>query len=311
MRRLSRGAFDRARRFIQEEARPLERALLAFRFEHGRCQDVLEQLTQFANEDGGFGHALEPDVRTPSSSALATALALGTLEEIDCPADDPLVRRAVGWVVSTHDAKTQVWRVVPTDANDYAHAPWWHDEDGSLARTFGDFMIIPRALLVGLLHHFGQHLPADWLDPVTESIVRRVESVGVLGEGGGSDLEYVVHLARTDLLPDHYRERLIARVRETIPQAVVRDPAKWSTYCVTPLRTVPTPDSIGADLIEAELRRNLDVLIDQQSPTGAWDPTWTFEYPPEWAFARQEWRGIITLGALTTLKAFGRIENLS
>ena len=307
MRRLSAEAFELAPWFIETKARPLERALFAFRIDGGPSDRVLEELARFTNEDGGFGHALEPDVRTPSSSALATALALRTLEDIDCPADHPLVRGAADWLVSEYNEETQVWRVVPTDANDHPHAPWWHDEDGSLARTFDSFRIIPRALVVGLLHRFGQHIPADWLAEVTESTVRCVEELGVLGEGGGSDLEYVVRLARTGALPGRYRERLVARIRQAIPRVVVRDPTNWSTYCITPLRAVPAPDSIGADLIEAELQQNLDFLIDQQSPEGTWDPTWTFEYPPEWAVARQEWRGILTLEALTTLKAFGRL----
>jgi hypothetical protein len=311
MERLSAEGFERSRRFLGTEARPLERAIFAFRFEDASPERVREELTRFANEDGGFGRALEPDVRTPSSSALATALGLKVLEEIDCPADDPLVRGAVDWLVSMYDAEAKVWRVVPADANESPHAPWWHDEHGSLAKTFDDFAIIPRALLVGLLHRFGGHLPSEWLDEVAESTVRYVETVDVLGAGGGSDLEYVIHLARTEALPDRYRERLISRVREAIPRVVVRDPAKWKAYCITPLRAAPTPDSIGADLIESELRQNLDALIDRQSPEGTWDPTWTFEYPAEWAAARTEWRGILTLETLTMLRAFGRIEDLS
>jgi hypothetical protein len=307
MRRLSRQAFARARGFIETNARPLERALLDLRFGDGGSVRVIEGLTHFANQDGGFGHALEPDVRTPSSSALATALALRALEEVDCRVDHPLVQGAADWLISTYDPEARVWRVVPIDTNDHPHAPWWHDEDGSLARTFDDFAIIPRALIVGLLHRFGQHIPADWLDEVTESTVRYVEDVDVLGGGGGSDLEYVVHLAQTGALPGRYRERLVARIRQTIPQVVVRDPVKWSTYCITPLRAVPAPDSIGADLMEAELQQNLDFLVDQQSPEGTWDPTWTYDYPPQWAVARQEWRGILTLEALTALKAFGRL----
>jgi hypothetical protein len=302
-RRLGRDGFERARRFLEREARPLERALFAFRFDGGPASDVRIELARFRNDDGGFGRALEPDVRTPSSSALATALALRTLEEIGAAAGDPLVRGAVDWSLASLRPETLVWRVVPADANDHPHAPWWHDEDGSLARTFDDFRVIPRALLVGLLHRFGPTVPAG----LTEATVRCVETLPFLGEGGGSDLEYVVHLARTDAVPAGYRERLVARVLEAIPRAVVRDPARWSSYCVTPLRAVPAPDSIGADLIAADLSRNLDFLIDRQSQDGAWDPTWTFHYAAEWACAGREWRGILALDALTKLRAFGRV----
>ncbi len=307
MKRLTGEALERAQRFLESEARPLERALFASRFAGESSDRVLDELARFANADGGFGNGLEPDVRTPSSSALATALGLRTLEEFDCRPDHPLVRGAIDWLRSTFDAEAQAWRVVPHDTNDHPHAPWWHDNDGSLARTFGDFEIVPGALIAGLLQRFGADLPADWLRAVTEATVRRVESLDVLGEGGGSDLEYVVHLARTDELPESYRNRLIVRIREAIPQVVIRDPARWSTYCITPLRAVSSPDSIGADLIADEIQQNLDVLIDQQSADGAWDPTWDYAYPAEMAAARPEWRGILTLDALATLRAFGRL----
>ena len=219
-----------------------------------------------------------------------------------------MVRRAIDWLVSTYDADAQAWRVVPPDANDHPHAPWWHEEGGSLARIFDGFRVIPRALIVGLLHRFGAHLPAARLDEVTEATVSCVEGLEVLGEGGGSDLEYVVRLARTEAVPESYRRRLIARIRAAIPEVVEQDPGNWSTYCVTPLRAVPSPDSIGADLIAPELEANLDWLIDRQCPDGAWDPTWDYPYRGGMAGARTEWRGILTLETLTTLRAFGRIE---
>ena len=250
-------------------------------------------------------------MRTPSSSALATALALRTLGKLGASADHSLVRGAVDWLLSAFDAEAQTWRVVPEDANDHPHAPWWNDEDGSLSRTFGAFLVVPRALIVGLLHRFGAHVPPAWLDALTEETISCVEELEVLGEGGGSDLEYVVHLAQTEALPEPYRERLVARIRAAIPEAVERDPAAWSTYCVTPLRAVPAPESIGADLIAADLEANLDWLVDRQCEDGAWDPTWDYPYAGDMAVALPEWRGILTLEALTVLRAFGRIEGVA
>ncbi len=309
MRRLCPTALERACRFIKAEARPLERALFAFRCSGAGAHSVYEQLAQFANDDGGFGRALEPDVRTPSSSALATALGLRILDEIETPIEDPLVRGAIDWLVSAYDTSASVWRVVPPDANDHPHAPWWHDEDGSLGQTFDGFRIIPRALIVALLHRFGGAWPIGWLEEITESLVRCVEGLDPLGEGGGSDLEYVVYLARTRRLPEDHKERLTAKLRAAIPRVVLRHPAGWSSYCITPLRAVPEPDSIGADLIASELDANLDWLIDQQQPDGGWDPTWDYTYAGEMASARTEWRGILTLDTLTALRTFGRIDD--
>ena len=310
MKQLSHEAFERARRFLVMQARPLERALFEHWFEEAAVDGVLTELAHFQNEDGGFGQALEPDCRTPSSSALATGIGLRMLRVLECPANHSMVRKAVTYLIATYDGKSQVWRAVSSDTNSFPHAPWWHDENGSLARLFDNFRIIPRALIVGSLHHFSTLVPADWLDGVTEETVRYIENVEVLGGGGGSDLEYAINLAEAKNLPPHYRARLVTRIRETIPTAIIRNPAKWDTYCITPLKIVPSPKSLGADLIQDELQMHLDYQIEHQTSEGTWDPTWSWGdfYPDVWKQARAEWRGYLTLQTLTTLKAFGRNE---
>jgi hypothetical protein len=199
---------------------------------------------------------------------------------------------------------------VSPDTNQYPHAPWWHNENESLARGFDEFRIIPRALILASLQHYSTLVPAEWLERVTEETVRYIENVKELGEGGGSDLEYAIHLAEAGNLSAHHAARLKDRIRKAIPAVVVRDPESWSSYGITPLRIAPLPTTTGADLIEEDLQRNLDYQIEQQAPDGAWDPTWSWfgNYPEVWEQARQEWRGCLTLDTLTSLHAFGRLE---
>jgi hypothetical protein len=310
MRQLSRAAFERAREFLKTQARPLDRALFEHHFERAPTESVLRELAHFQNDDGGFGHALEPDMRAPTSSALATGIGLRLLSELDCTADHPMVQRALKYLLATFDASTKVWRVIPVDANEFPHAPWWHDKDGSLARTFNDFLVIPRAELVGLLHHYATLVPLQWLTDVTESTVACIETIEKFGTGGGDDLHYAITLAETTELPERFRARLAARIRSVTPNVVARDPQKWSSYCITPLKLAPSPRSLAADLLENVLPLNLDHQIEHQTAEGTWEPTWSWGnlYPDAWAQAKLEWRGSLTLDTLTTLRAFGRIE---
>jgi hypothetical protein len=105
MKKLSREAFDRARNHIKARARPLDRALFEYRFEEASADLVTDELARFQNDDGGFGHALEPDLRTPTSSALATELGLRTLEELGCGSDHPMVADAVRFLLETIDSQ--------------------------------------------------------------------------------------------------------------------------------------------------------------------------------------------------------------
>jgi hypothetical protein len=300
----------RARRFLKAEARPLDRALFEFRFEGAPAEAVASELAAYQNADGGFGHALEPDVRTPTSSALATGIALGVLKEIAYPASHDLVERAVQCLQGHFDPEGQVWRAVPPDANEHPHAPWWHDREGSLARTFDGFLIIPRAQIVSLLHHFSEAVPPQWLEDLTERTVAEIETIETLGTGGGDDLAYTLTLAEEHALPERFRVRLLERLRAVVPRAVSTDPAEWNSYCIHPLKIVHKPTSPVADLVWDAIQVDLDYQIGHQHPEGAWEPVWTWggAYPAAWERARQEWRGHLTLETLTVLRAFGRME---
>jgi hypothetical protein len=309
---LSREAFERARRFLMTEARVIDRALFVHRFENAPSENVIEALTHYRNDDGGFGHGLEPDLRTPNSSALATGHALEILAELGCSAEHPLVVGAVRYLLATFEENSGVWRVVPHDANDHPHAPWWHDEGGSLSRTFDGFLVIPRAQIVGLLHRFSAWVSADWLAALTERTVADIETIEPFGSGGGDDLKYALSLAETPTLSPHWRARLMRRIRAVLPAAVSRDPAAWDTYTITPLKVIASPKSPILDLVEDAVQRHLDYQIAHQSAAGTWDPVWTWGefYPDHWETARHEWRGVLTLETLTVLRAFGRVAGI-
>src|SRR5215216_1817901 len=74
---------DAAARFLAGNARVLDRSRFERLFSGGDARPVRDAVAAFRNSDGGFGHALEPDGRTPASQPAAVAMALGTLDEAD------------------------------------------------------------------------------------------------------------------------------------------------------------------------------------------------------------------------------------
>ncbi len=312
MKQLSREAFARARAYLAAQARPLEQALLAHRFEGAPAEAVTAELVYFRNDDGGFGHALDPDLRLPASSALATADALHLLAELGCPAEHPLVRGAVQCLRAAYDEGAGVWRVVPPEANASPHAPWWHDDGASLARTFDGYRVIPRTRIVALLLHYAALVEPRWLEALAARTVREIIAMRPADLGGGGDaFRFTMELAEAPRLPAQLRERLLPWLRDVVvPALVVRDPARWSDYVAAPLKLAPTPWSHAAPAMWDDLQRNLDYEVGRQAPEGYWEPNWTWgdSFPEVWPLARQDWRGRLTLEALTTLRAYGRIE---
>jgi hypothetical protein len=75
-------------------------------------------------------------------------------------------------------------------------------------------------------------------------------------------------------------------------------------YVHMPLEWAPTPQSFCARLFRDQvIDTHLDALAARQQPDGGWPLTWE----PLSEGATMEWRSYVTLEALKTLKAYGRL----
>src|SRR5215218_7523469 len=88
-----------AETFVLANARLLDRHRLAVLVGGAPVAPVLDALRAYRNPDGGFGHALEPDVRAPGSEPSATLHALGVLDEVGM-LEDPMVADAAAWIAT-------------------------------------------------------------------------------------------------------------------------------------------------------------------------------------------------------------------
>ena len=88
MKKLSKTNFQKVVNYIKRNGRELDQRLFSSYFENGTKEDVLKELKKYQNNDGGFGHGIEPDFRSPSSSPIATTMAIEYLEKIRVLKDD-------------------------------------------------------------------------------------------------------------------------------------------------------------------------------------------------------------------------------
>ena len=306
MKNLSQAAFRRAKTFVMEQGRDLDRALLAFHFEDGTADHVLTALAAYQNDDGGFGHGLEPDLRTPSSSVIATTVAFQNFRSLRVPADHPMVRRGIAFLLETYDESRQVWPIIPPEVEDAPHAPWW--DYASSEAGFGGFLVNPRVEIVGYLHDYCGIVPADLLDRLTAAVFEHLESLP--DEVEMHDIMCFVSLAETAALPESYRERIWAKLARAAEHGVAREPEELTGYVLKPLYLVSSPDSRLATGLADEVAMNLDFEIEQQGEDGAWSPnfSWGDQHPEAWEVAKREWQARMTLKNLRVLRDFGRIE---
>ncbi|MEI8122449.1 MAG: hypothetical protein WCI20_10380 [bacterium] len=299
---LNRQSFNRATQFLLTSARPLEQALFRLHFEDGSAADVVRELAAFQNPDGGFGRALEMDMRTPDSSAIATTHGLQTAREIGLASDHELVRRTLAYLRATCDRQNNVWPIIPPTANNAPHAGWWTTKN--LAESWNHFRANPTAEIAGYLFLFGSPKDEDWrqqvLRGVLDYLAAQPDTMNM------HELLLFVRLAEMVELPEASREKLTRAVAATVEC----DPARWPKYGLRPLSVVKSPQSPYYAALRDAVAVNLDYLIREQTTDGSWAPTWSWadEFPDVWPVARREWQGVLTLDALRTLRAFGRLE---
>lgn len=304
-------AFARARAFLTQRGRPLDLARFRHAFENPDAASVLDALRTYQNEDGGFGRALEPDCRAPHSSVLATMMALRVLQELEVAADEPLLRDAVDWLhAHLHsDLDGSVWPFLPAQAEAFAHAPWWNQSrEGELARTFGGFRVNPRAEIVGRLWRWPGLLADGLLAQLT--VEARDAVLAGLDERDVNSHGAAAVFAGNASIPDDHRLPVLEYLADVLPGRVQTAPDAFTEHGLNPLLAAPTPDHPLAHALEEPLSAALLHLISAQADDGAWGPNWSWmgQFPEVWPTAEAEWRSALTVDALLTLRAWGRLE---
>ena len=95
------------------EARLLERRLFAWRFRGGSGRaGSPRRVEAYANDDGGYGNALQPDLRGPASQPVPLERALEIHDEVDFFAR--IAGRACDWLASVSNADGGVPFVLPS-----------------------------------------------------------------------------------------------------------------------------------------------------------------------------------------------------
>ena len=168
MKILSAANFNRARNFVKTKARPVDAALFEYTFENGKPDTVWDALSTFVNEDGGFGHGVEPDCRLPDSSVLATSTAFPYLIQTDAPVDHPLVKNGIQYLLRTYDKNLKGWRRLLPEMNNHSRAAWWNYDPKTAETDVIDHWSNPSACAVAYLHRYHELVPDGFLQEVTD-----------------------------------------------------------------------------------------------------------------------------------------------
>lgn len=287
--------------------RLLERALFTHHFESGGGDGVLTALAAYQNEDGGFGNALEPDIRLPASSPLATTVALQILRDIGATSDTPMVQQAIAYLLDSYNVDGEAWLSVPPEVNDYPHAFWWTWPTIAGRHPELRFYANPHAEIVAHFWHFAELVPRKLLDELTAVSTTYLNQLA--NEMDRHSFSCYLYWLKSDNVPDEAKTAVRQKLTLALPHTVATDPEAWLGYDLQPIDVADSPAAPFAIELHESIAANLDHLLNEQGVDGAWSPLWDWSAldAEAWAQARVEWRSVLTWRTLKVLKENGRL----
>ena len=284
-------AIERARDFILRNGRLIDRRRFEYAFDGGSADAVVSALAAYQNDDGGFGNALEPDIRASSSQSQCAEVAWHVLHETG-RSDPHIIQPLLTWCADKANGSGGLPFALP-NVVDGPRAPWWQPTAGPALN--------PTAAIVGLARALEVDHP--WLDEAEASCWELLVDSEHLLEA--HDVGCVLRLiGSTDAGADGQQQ---ADVLERIRQRVIADLVVLDVgaggYVFKPLSFAPAADSLSRPWFDdALIERHLDELQATQQEDGGWLIAWE---PPEGA-ARAAWRSHTTVNALRTLRSYDR-----
>lgn len=278
------------RTFMLTHARLLERRLFEVRFEGASPLLVGNAVRAYQNSDGGLGNALEPDIRCGESQPLLTSFGLGVLEEAGYR-DVELATSICNYLQSVSDENGLVSFFTESALQSPIASHW----------TYSNISpgLNPTAEICGLLYYQG--IENEWLSLATNTCVNMLVAEPPL------EAHTLLCAARlAEYIPDKVISgALLDIVATSLPRSrFFKFDASSEAYGLTPLHFARKPDSLCRSIFTQEqINNHLEVLRRQQLPDGGWPISW--EAPG--SASELEWRGRITLEAISRLSDYGVI----
>lgn len=298
-------AYEKAKTFMYRSARPLDLARFQYHFEGGSKDQVMQVLAYYQNEDGGFGHAVEPDCWNPNSTPLHCSTAGDIIREIDYEdAGHPLIRGLLKYYGSGRDFDGKHWALTVRSNNDYPHAPWWYLGSESTCHT--DYN--GTAQIAGFIIRYAE--PGSDVYKLGIRIVN--EAVEALAPEELVDmhtcacyvhmLEYVERAGAAGQIP---YDILIEKLHKAVKKLIVADKSQWGGYICKPSQFMTSRESRFYSENKEMAEYECEYIAGSQLVDGSWDIPWGWaDYPDAWAVSKNWWKGQVIIENLLYLKGF-------
>ncbi len=277
----------------KHKCRKLEYYMILNLFENHEAEIILE-LAKFQNEDGGFGHGLEPDIRMPESNVASSDVAIAVLDEIkDEGLKRDILKKLVSYYEDVFNEDKLSWEIVPPMVDNYPRAVWWNYENVD-SFSYGN----PNPEIVGFLFRYKQYLKK--ID-VFEMIERIVGYVQTEFPDNSSQHSIISSLYFYVSMPEEIKKQIKDNLQKAIDKELHTD--NWEEYGLEPYSIY----LITKDFLENR-KEILDKNIKQKKAIikkGLILPNWQwYQYEEVFNNIKHEWSGLLTYKAIKAIIKF-------
>lgn len=280
--------------FAATHARLLDRRRLRLLLGASDPDPVLAALDGYRNPDGGYGWGMEPDLRSTTSQPGAALHAFEVFEDI-APTIAPQAAGLCDWLASASLGDGGLPFALPV-TDTAGCAPFWAQADSSTSSLQITGIVAANAWCVA--RHDRAVAEHPWLARATRYCLDAIRAVDQTPHA----IELAFALRFLDAVHDTHPEAasLLQHLGAHLPEDGVLSVAGGSPgEALHPLDVAPEPDRpvralFTPEIVAADLRR----LAGLQQTDGGW----FVDFASYSAAAALEWRGYLTVTALSILR---------
>lgn len=276
-----------------DESRKLEYYLL-LSFLEDTDQEIVNELKKYQNDDGGFGHGLEPDIRLPFSNVASTDIAIYALDFVkDFFVKEEMIQRIVNYYENCFDYDIKSWTIVPQTVDDFPRAVWWNFSNVN-SFTYGN----PNPEIIGFLYQNRRYLTK--IDIVAQ-INKVIEYIN-----NQFEKEADMHNIQSVLQFYKRMDKDVKNVIKTVLQRVIdaeleKSKDHWDEYAFEPYLVASIDKMLLSNHLD-QLSSNFDNLL-QKLNNGLIEPKWQwYQFDDVFEEIKHEWSGLLTLKVVQALR---------
>ncbi|SEW44151.1 hypothetical protein [[Clostridium] fimetarium] len=292
--------------WMHRNARELDLKIWDCLFADGAAVAVADAMLAYQNEDGGFGHGLDPDNWNANSVPYASLYAIEALEMVGFYDMNHPVYQGIRKYLNATGPEQWIF-TLPTNA-DYPHASFYnYDDQYNKVESTGVIM----SLSAFVIKYASDLSVFDTVMQQLDSYIARFQENN-LGDMGPSSYITLIDAIEKMGIKGYDYAKLQQRLITIVNQTMQKEEKQWGNYGYRPSDFIKTKNSMFRKGNEEIVEKECDFLIKTLPTNNVWPVSWRWFnnaklYPKEETISLHMAKARKCIEKMLFLKEFNRI----